>query len=103
MHVIEAADGVQGLELARAEHPDVVTLDVMIPRLDGWHVAKELQEDAATRDIPIVFLTPCAEHRDRLRGLELGAVDYITVPTDPTVPPYMIERAAQGQVRRLDQ
>jgi DNA-binding response OmpR family regulator len=91
MQVIEACDGVKGLELARREHPDVITLDVMLPRLDGWGVARRLREDAETRDIPIVFLTPRAEQCDRVRGLELGAVAYITVPINPTELPQTIE------------
>jgi DNA-binding response OmpR family regulator len=91
MQVIEACDGVRGLELAREEHPDVITLDVKIPRLDGWGVAQQLHEDAATRDIPIVFLTARAEECDRQRALELGAVEYITVPINPIELPRRIE------------
>ena len=90
MRVIEACDGVKGLELARREQPDVITLDVMLPRLDGWSVAKQLRQDAQTRDIPIVFLTARADHRDRQRGLELGAVEYITVPINPSELPQKI-------------
>jgi DNA-binding response OmpR family regulator len=91
MRVIEACDGVTGLELARREQPDVITLDVMLPWLDGWGVARRLREDAATRDIPILFLTARAGPDDRQRGLELGAVDYITVPINPTELPQAIE------------
>lgn len=100
MQVIEAVNGLQGLELARREHPDVITLDVVIPRLDGWRVAKQLREDAATHDIPIVFLTARADYRDRLRGLELGAVDYITVPIDPLELPRTIEAMLERVGRR---
>ena len=91
MRVIEACDGVTGLELARREQPDVITLDVMLPWIDGWGVARRLREDSATRDIPIVFLTARAGPDDRQRGLELGAVDYITVPINPTELPQAIE------------
>ena len=91
MRVIEACDGVKGLELARREQPDVITLDVMLPRLDGWSVARQLRQDARTRDIPIVFLTARADQCDRQRGLELGAVEYITVPINPTELPQTIE------------
>ena len=99
MQVVEAANGVEGLELARREHPDVVTLDVMIPGLDGWGVARQLRADPSTRDIPIVFLTARAESRDRLRGFELGAVDYITVPTNPTELPRKIEAVVEARSR----
>jgi DNA-binding response OmpR family regulator len=83
MDVIEAADGPAGLEKARAERPDVVLLDVMMPGLDGWRVAEELLDDPSTAAIPIVFLTARAELRDRARGIDLGGVDYITKPFNP--------------------
>src|SRR5919199_6889182 len=83
MDVLEAADGPAGLEQARAERPDVVLLDVMMPGLDGWRVAEELLDDPATAGIPIVFLTARAELRDRARGIDLGGVDYITKPFNP--------------------
>ena len=83
MDVIEAADGPAGLDAARADHPDVVLLDVMMPGLDGWRVAEELLDDPDTRKIPIVFLTARAELRDRARGIDLGGVDYITKPFNP--------------------
>ncbi len=83
IEVLEAADGRSGLDLARAEHPDVVLLDVMMPGLDGWRVAEELLEDAETRGIPIIFLTARAEFRDRARGLDIGGVDYVTKPFNP--------------------
>src|SRR5919199_3669490 len=83
MDVLEAADGPSGLEKARAETPDVVLLDVMMPGLDGWRVAEELLDDQRTQKIPIVFLTARAELRDRARGLDLGGVDYVTKPFNP--------------------
>jgi len=75
MTVLEAADGDKGLELARAEHPDVVLLDVMMPGRSGWEVAEELLADESTRSIPIIFLTARAEIRDRAKGIDLGGVD----------------------------
>ena len=69
MDVLEAGDGPSGLELAQEERPDVVLLDVMMPRLDGWRVAEQLLEDERTSEIPIIFLTARAEFRDRARGL----------------------------------
>jgi DNA-binding response OmpR family regulator len=83
MEVLEAADGPSGLETARAEIPDVVLLDVMMPGLDGWRVAEELLDDPGTESIPIVFLTARAELRDRARGIDLGGVDYVTKPFNP--------------------
>jgi DNA-binding response OmpR family regulator len=83
MEVLEAADGPTGLETARAEIPDVILLDVMMPGLDGWRVAEELLDDERTQGIPIVFLTARAELRDRARGIDLGGVDYVTKPFNP--------------------
>jgi DNA-binding response OmpR family regulator len=83
MEVLEAADGPSGLETARAETPDVILLDVMMPGLDGWRVAEELLDDERTQGIPIVFLTARAELRDRARGIDLGGVDYVTKPFNP--------------------
>jgi DNA-binding response OmpR family regulator len=83
MQVLEAADGPSGLEKARAEAPDVVLLDVMMPGLDGWRVAEELLDDPRTSSISIVFLTARAELRDRARGIDLGGVDYVTKPFNP--------------------
>jgi two-component system response regulator ResD len=83
IEVLEAGDGRAGLERARRETPDVVVLGVMMPGLSGWRVAEMLLDDPATREIPIVFLTTRSETQDRRRGLELGALDYITMPFDP--------------------
>jgi len=107
MDVLEAADGLTGLDLARAEHPDVVLLDVMMPGLDGWAVAQELIDDVETDVIPIVFLTARAEFRDRARGLDIGGVDYITKPFNPVeLAPLVrrlldrIERGERDDLRR---
>jgi CheY-like chemotaxis protein len=80
----EAPDGVTALRLARELRPDLVLLDVMMPKIDGWEVAARLAEDEATREIPIIFLTARAESADFLRGYELGAVGYVSKPFDPT-------------------
>jgi DNA-binding response OmpR family regulator len=101
IEVLEAADGPSGLEKARAEIPDVVLLDVMMPGLDGWRVAEELLDDDRTAAIPIVFLTARAELRDRARGLDLGGVDYVTKPFNPVeLAPLvrdLLERVAKGE------
>jgi DNA-binding response OmpR family regulator len=101
MEVFEAADGPSGLELARAEKPDVVLLDVMMPGMDGWQVAERLFEDETTSQIPLVFLTARAELRDRARGLELGGVDYITKPFNPvelaSIVETLLERVRRGE------
>jgi DNA-binding response OmpR family regulator len=107
MQVLEAADGPSGLEKARAETPDVVLLDVMMPGLDGWRVAEELLDDESTQGIPIVFLTARAELRDRARGIDLGGIDYVTKPFNPVeLAPLVrnlldrVERGEREQLRR---
>ena len=98
MTVLEAADGISGLEAARTERPDVILLDVMMPGLDGWRVAEQLLDDPDTCGIPIVFLTARAELRDRARGLDLGGLDYVTKPFNP------VELAAliRGVIARVE-
>jgi DNA-binding response OmpR family regulator len=81
--VVEAGDGEKGLEVARAEGPDAILLDVMLPGLHGWAVAERLLEDERTSNIPIIFLTARADLRDRARGMDLGGVDYVTKPFNP--------------------
>ena len=83
MSVLEAADGATGLGIARAERPDAVLLDVMMPGLDGWSVAERLLADEATAGIPIIFLTARADLRDRARGLDVGGLEYVTKPFNP--------------------
>jgi DNA-binding response OmpR family regulator len=83
IEVLEAGDGPAGIEAAKAERPDAILLDVMMPGLDGWQVAERLLEDPDTGQIPIVFLTARAELRDRARGLDLGGVEYVTKPFNP--------------------
>jgi DNA-binding response OmpR family regulator len=83
IEVLEAADGISGVETARAERPDVILLDVMMPGMDGWQVAESLMDDETTNHIPLIFLTARAELRDRAKGLELGGIDYITKPFNP--------------------
>jgi DNA-binding response OmpR family regulator len=107
MDVMEAPNGREGLELARRERPDLVLLDVMMPELDGWTVARELAADEQTREIPIVFLTARADPADRRLGEQLGGVGYIVKPFDPvTIGEFVenvlgrIERGERDQLKR---
>jgi two-component system, OmpR family, phosphate regulon response regulator PhoB len=83
MRVVHAADGGTALRLARAELPDVVILDLMLPGLDGLEVCRQLRREAATRRLPIIMLTARGEEVDRVVGLELGADDYVVKPFSP--------------------
>jgi two-component system alkaline phosphatase synthesis response regulator PhoP len=78
--VITAADGAAALAMARAERPDLIVLDLALPRVDGFDVARTLRRDS---NVPIIMLTARVEEADRLRGLEIGADDYITKPFSP--------------------
>ena len=81
--VVEAADGVEALEKVRTQRPDVVLLDVMMPRKDGWQVLAELKEDDQLSDIPVVMLTAKVQEQDKIRGWSAGAAEYITKPFSP--------------------
>lgn len=78
--VLTAEDGFEGFKAAVQYHPDLVLLDVMMPGTDGYEVCELLKAEEETKDIPVVFLTAKADVEDRVRGFELGAVDYITKP-----------------------
>jgi two-component system, OmpR family, alkaline phosphatase synthesis response regulator PhoP len=78
--VLTAGDGVEALTLARARHPDLVVLDLGLPRLDGIEVARLLRREG---NVPIIMLTARVEESDRLLGLEIGADDYISKPFSP--------------------
>ena len=75
--VINASDGVVGLERARRDQPDMVILDVMLPRLDGFSVCRILRQES---EVPILILTARQDEIDRIAGLELGADDYVAKP-----------------------
>lgn len=79
-HVITAASGTEALDLARAQKPDLMILDLMLPGMDGTEVARRLKVDSATSGIPIVMLTAKSEETDVIVGLTLGADDYVTKP-----------------------
>jgi DNA-binding response OmpR family regulator len=75
-----AADGEEGLRLAREKQPDLVVLDLMLPKLDGLEVCRALRRDS---DVPVIMLTAKGEEMDRIVGLELGADDYVVKPFSP--------------------
>jgi len=83
LRVIVAADGVEGLSLAVAECPDAIILDIMLPRLNGFEVAKKLKANESTADIPLLILSAKGESESRIKGLELGADDYLPKPFSP--------------------
>ena len=90
--VIEAPDGDAGLESVRSEHPDLILLDVMMPGLDGWQFMKEVKEDPATAEIPIVLLTARVQREDEIRGWLSGAADYLPKPFNPSTLTEVVRR-----------
>ncbi|WP_341678876.1 two-component system response regulator [Niveibacterium sp. SC-1] len=81
-----ATSGEKALRVARSENPpDLILLDIMMPGMDGYEVCRQLKLDAATRDIPVIFLTALSDVEDESKGLELGAVDYLSKPVSPPI------------------
>lgn len=81
-----ATNGVKALKIAFAgPHPDLILLDIMMPGMDGYEVCRQLQENIATANIPVIFLTAKSQEEDETKGFEYGAVDYITKPIVPAI------------------
>lgn len=78
-----AIDGESAIEYIMEDPPDIVLLDIIMPRMDGYEVCEQLKANNLTRDIPVIFLTAMTEEKDEAKGLALGAVDYITKPFSP--------------------
>lgn len=96
--VVAANNGEKAIAIAHSEHPpDLILLDIMMPGLSGYEVCQRLKADPATRDIPIIFLTAMTGTQDETKGLELGAVDFITKPVNPPV--VLARVATQLQVK----
>lgn len=94
--VFHADNGAEGVEIARIRFPNVILLDVMLPDMDGYDVCVRLRNISLTRYIPIIFLTQRDERASKVRGLELGADDYITKPFDIDE----LRLRIQGSIRR---
>jgi DNA-binding response OmpR family regulator len=81
--VLRAGDGQEALDLAKQHRPDLAVLDVMMPKLTGYDVTRELRADAATSRIPVILLTARVQEADVARGFEAGADDYVKKPFSP--------------------
>jgi DNA-binding response OmpR family regulator len=95
--VKRASNGDEALKLVRSFKPDVVLLDVMMPKLDGREVCRRIKGDASTADIPVIFLSARAQDMDVNSGLELGAAAYITKPFDPVDLLQTVEKVLAGE------
>ena len=80
--VVTAADGKEGLEKVRAEKPDIILLDVMMPGKDGFSMLSEMQSEDSSRKIPVIMVTARGDSRDIFQGQYLGAIDYLIKPVD---------------------
>ena len=81
--VITALDGEQAIEKAHAEKPDLIVLDIMMPKLDGYEVCKAIKSSPETRHIPVILLSAKGRNVDQKLGFDVGADDYITKPFSP--------------------
>jgi len=82
LNVSSELDGERGIERAISERPDLILLDIDLPDLDGFEVCRQLKDHPETKDIPVIFLTGTTSTESKVRGLDLGAVDYVTKPFD---------------------
>ena len=80
-----ATSGADALELIRADKPDLILLDIMMPGMDGYQLCGILKGDPSTRDIPVIFVTAMIGEEEEIKGLELGAIDYLTKPISPHI------------------
>ncbi|MBI4560853.1 MAG: response regulator [Candidatus Rokubacteria bacterium] len=83
VRVVEAHDGIEALEVARAELPDLILLDVQLPRLGGFEVCRQLRQEPGLERVRIVMLTAASQEADRARGRAAGADEYLTKPFSP--------------------
>jgi DNA-binding response OmpR family regulator len=81
--VVIAHDGIEGIERARTDHPDLVISDIMMPGKNGLELVEELKRDPTTRAIPVILLSAKAQVADQQQGLDAGADDYVTKPFEP--------------------
>ncbi|NLJ36667.1 MAG: response regulator [candidate division WS1 bacterium] len=94
--VVTAYDGVEALEKVEQEVPDMVVLDVMMPRMDGFEVLKNLQADAKYKDIPVIMLTAKAQDADIFKGWQSGVSSYLTKPFNPKELLVFVQRIFQS-------
>jgi serine phosphatase RsbU (regulator of sigma subunit) len=82
-HLLIAKNGESALKIVHKATPDLILLDIMMPEMDGYEVCRRLKSDPTTKEIPVIFLSALGDTKDKVQGLNLGAVDYITKPFQP--------------------
>lgn len=98
--VITAADGLEAVERAARDTPDLVILDIMMPRMDGWTARAEMLKDPRTAAIPVIFLSARAQQADLRKGYESGVAAYVTKPFEPVELLDLIEQILAGSYSR---
>ena len=93
--VLEAEDGVRGLELAAEEHPDLILMDMNLPDVDGYELTRRVRANPDLADIPVVAMTANVMHGDREKSLEAGCVGYIPKPIDVDALPDQVAHFAK--------
>ncbi|MBN1877987.1 MAG: response regulator [Anaerolineae bacterium] len=106
--VLVAQDGVQALAIAQRAQPDLILLDVMMPELDGFETCRQLKMQPTTRDIPVIFMTVLSDPNDKIRGFDVGGIDYVTKPVHPSevlarVNTHLTLRRLQRQLERQNE
>nr|WP_293104330.1 response regulator [Okeania sp. SIO2F4] len=79
-NVLIASDSLNGIKRAKFAHPDLILLDILMPEIDGFETCRRLKTDAATQNIPVIFMTGLTNSEYKVKGFEVGAVDYVTKP-----------------------
>jgi len=107
-----AKDGNAALSIARKAGPNLILLDIMMPEIDGYEVCRQLKADPATTEIPVIFLSALTDTKDKVQGLDLGAVDYVTKPFQPDeviarvnthLTVYRLKKALDGKNKELQE
>lgn len=101
-NVVSAHDGQDAVDKALVERPDLVILDIMMPRMDGWGAREAMAQLEELKDIPVIFLSARAQQADVRRGYEAGVAEYITKPFDPVDLLDIVDQILAGTYRRSD-
>lgn len=100
--ISSAVDGVEGIEAAKEQQPDLILLDLALPEMDGWEVAKKLKSDPTTSDITLVALTAFTAPHDKRRAMEAGCDAYYSKPINAATFPGEISKLKKYQVKHVD-
>jgi len=100
--VVSAANGYEAVEKAASESPDLVILDIMMPKMDGWTARAELLKSPKTAHLPVIFLSARAQQADLRKGYEAGVAEYITKPFEPVELLSIIEHVLDGTYNRSE-